>query len=67
MTEQLRTPYNHALHMINETSEALNDLTNGRAVPGDVAASVLTARANLAIASSLLAVADALRAAGSRP
>lgn len=68
MTEIPRIPYGHALHMVNETSEALNELTNGRSVPGEIAVGVLTARSNLAIASALLAVADAIRAtAGSQP
>ncbi|MFB9440016.1 hypothetical protein [Streptomyces showdoensis] len=58
-----RTPYAHALHTINETSTRLNLITEGRGVSGEVAASVLTAHSNLAIASALLAVADALRGA----
>lgn len=56
-----RTPYEHALHKINETSGRLNLITSGRSVPGDTAASVLNAESNLAIATALLAVADAIR------
>lgn len=59
MTE--RTPYQHTLAEINEVNQNLNTITSGRGVPDDIAIGVLTARSNLAIASSLLAVADAIR------
>jgi hypothetical protein len=58
-----RTPYEHALHKINETSGRLNLITNGRGIPGDIAASVLNAESRLAVAAALLAVADAIRSA----
>lgn len=62
-----RTPYNHALHLINETSESLRmieALPNGRPrdLDGPTAVGALATRSNLAIASALLAVADALKA-----
>ncbi|MFF7829755.1 hypothetical protein ACFZCM_31520 [Streptomyces rochei] len=62
-----RTPYDHALWLINTVDEGVNGmvtLPNGspRDLAGHIAAGVLTARSNLAIASALLAVADALRA-----
>lgn len=59
MTE--RTPYQHTLAEINEVNQNLNTITSGWGVSGDIAIGVLTARSNLAIASSLLAVADAIR------
>lgn len=57
-----RTPYDHTLAEINDITEALNGITSSGRIPGDIAASVITARSNLAVASSLLAVADAIRA-----
>ncbi|MGV9282149.1 hypothetical protein [Streptomyces sp. NPDC003730] len=63
-----RTPYEHALHQINEVSDQTNRVTgigaNARSIDPVTTNAVLTARSNLAIASALLAVADALR---SRP
>lgn len=64
-TQTERRPYEHALAVINEVAAATNVIT-GTAdaphnLPGDIAASVLTVRSNLAIASALLAVADAIR------
>lgn len=60
-----RTPYTHALHVINTVNDATNVITglpdNPRGLPADTAASVLTVRSNLAIAAALLAVADAIR------
>lgn len=62
-----RTPYDHALWLINSVDEGVNGMVTlptgrPRDLPGPTAAGVLTARSNLAIASALLAVADALRA-----
>jgi hypothetical protein len=61
-----RTPYDHAMHVINEAAQGLHGieaLPDGR--PRDLssttAVGVLTIRSNLAIASALLAIADALR------
>lgn len=51
-----RTPYDHTLAEINDLTAAINRIANGP-TPGDVTAGILTARANLAIASALLAVA----------
>ncbi|MER7815631.1 hypothetical protein [Streptomyces sp. NPDC096153] len=71
-----RTPYEHTLHVIEETAECLRTgvetLPDGRArdLDGPTAIGALTVRSNLAIASALLAVADALRAPqaeGKRP
>ncbi|MCX5587585.1 hypothetical protein [Streptomyces erythrochromogenes] len=56
-----RLPYEHTLNEINDINQACNGITGGRGVPGDVAVGVLAARSNLAIASALLAVADAIR------
>jgi acetyl-CoA acetyltransferase len=61
MTAQ-RLPYDHTLSEINDVNQALNTITDGRGVPDNIAVGVLTIRSNLAIASSLLAVADAIRA-----
>jgi hypothetical protein len=65
-----RGPYEHSLAQINTTAENLRgieSLPDGR--PRDLssatAVGVLTIRSNLAIASALLAIADALR--GSAP
>lgn len=62
----IRKPYAHALHLINHTNEAINGVTtrpDGR--PRDLdptmSASTLTALSNLALASALLAMADAVR------
>lgn len=66
MTEPTeRLPYAHTLSEINDINQAINVITGGR-IPGDIAVGVLTARSNLAIASSLLAVADAIRATTAR-
>ncbi|MCX5253650.1 hypothetical protein OOK27_05605 [Streptomyces canus] len=68
MTEPVsRTPYDHALAEINTTAENLRgieSLPNGRPrdLDGPTAVGALAVRSNLAIASALLAVADALRA-----
>ncbi|MEV6102630.1 hypothetical protein [Nocardia sp. NPDC051981] len=61
---EARTPYDYTLQTINETATRLNLITGGRSVAGDVAAAVLTAQSNLAIASALLAVADAVARQG---
>lgn len=63
-----RTPYDHALWLINQVNQAVNRvaaLPDGtpRDLDGPTTAGVLGASSNLAIASALLAVADALRAA----
>jgi hypothetical protein len=68
MTERIeRTPYAHALHVTNETAESLRmieALPDGRPrdLDGPTAVGALTVRSNLAIASALLAIADAIRA-----
>ncbi|MFI5985090.1 hypothetical protein ACIBEA_30015 [Streptomyces sp. NPDC051555] len=65
-----RTPYEHTLSEINDINQALNVITGSGRIPGDIAAGVLAARSNLAIASSLLAIADAIRSTqpdGSQP
>lgn len=56
-----RLPYEHTLSEINDINQALNTITDGRGLPADIAVGVMTTRSNLAIASSLLAVADAIR------
>ena len=61
-----RTPYNHALHLINHTNDAISNATtspDGRHRDMDATAmsGTLNALSNLAIASALLAVADAVR------
>jgi hypothetical protein len=67
MTEHVsRLPYDHALTEINTTAESLRmieALPGGRPrdLDGPTVIGVLTVRSNLAIASALLAVADALR------
>lgn len=62
MTEPMtqRLPYEHTLSEINDITTSLNVIAN-TGVPGDLAVGILTARSNLAIASSLLAIADAIR------
>jgi hypothetical protein len=55
-----RLPYAHTLSEINDVNASLNVIA-GTGIPGDLAVGVLTARSNLAIASALLAVADAIR------
>lgn len=69
-----RTLRDDAIDMINQTSQRLDHITRhpdgtSRALPGDVTAGVLTAHSNLAIATALVAVADAIRATapGSQP
>lgn len=66
MPEQIaRRPYDHALHQINEVSEQTNRVTgtgdSPRSIDPVTTVAVLNARSNLAIASALLAIADALR------
>ncbi|MEU7416682.1 hypothetical protein [Streptomyces antibioticus] len=61
-----RLPYEHTLAEINTTSSGLGGieaLPSGRPrdLDGPTAIGVLMVRSNLAIASALLAVADALR------
>ncbi|KOU50546.1 hypothetical protein ADK55_18560 [Streptomyces sp. WM4235] len=62
----------NAIDMVNLTSRRLDLITGypdgtSRSVPGDVAAGVLTAQSNLAIATALIAVADAIRATAAEP
>ncbi|MFI8300021.1 hypothetical protein ACIGCZ_29255 [Streptomyces nigra] len=62
-----RKPYDHALYLINRTNENITAVTTDafggmRALDGPTSAGVLAASSNLAIASALLAVADAIRA-----
>ncbi|WP_432041445.1 hypothetical protein [Streptomyces cadmiisoli] len=62
-----RKPYDHALHLINHTNEAVNAVTTmpdgqPRNLPPEATSGVLIANAGLAVASALLAVADAIRA-----
>ena len=62
-----RAPYEHALAEVNTTAESLRGieaLPNGRPrdLDGPTAVGLLTVRSNLAIASALLAIADAVRA-----
>ncbi|MGW0131924.1 hypothetical protein [Streptomyces sp. NPDC003299] len=61
-----RKPYDHALWLINQVDEGVRGMTSWsggqqRVLPGDVAVGLLTVRSNLAIASALVAVAEALR------
>lgn len=61
-----RRPYDHALHLINHTNEAVNSAIrtpDGRHRDMDATAmsGTLNALSNLAIASALLAVADAIK------
>lgn len=62
----VRAPYDHALAEINNTTANLRNierLPDGRLrdLDGPMAIGALTIRSNVAIASALLAVADALR------
>lgn len=67
MTEAVsRAPYAHALAEVNTTSASLRNieaLPSGRPrdLDGPTVIGVLAVRSNLAIASALLAIADALR------
>ncbi|MFH9013993.1 hypothetical protein ACH4C6_21760 [Streptomyces sp. NPDC017943] len=61
-----RKPHDHALWLINGVDESINAmcrLPSGRSrdLDGPTAVGVLTVRSNLAIASALVAVAEALR------
>ncbi|MEV0244945.1 hypothetical protein AB0I06_34285 [Streptomyces sp. NPDC050674] len=61
-----RKPHDHALWLINNVDEGVNGmctLPDGRVrdLPGPLAVGILTVRSNLAIASELVAVAEALR------
>lgn len=62
-----RNPYEHTLVEVNETLKGLQGITvmpggGLRNLDGPTAIGVLAARSNLAVASALLAVADAIRA-----
>ena len=64
-----RTPYDHTLHLINSVGQSVDGITmrpdgRPRDLDGPTAVGALVATSNLAIASALLAVADALH---SRP
>ena len=61
-----RPPHDHALWLINNVEENITGMVtqpNGqtRNVDGPTAVGILTARSNLAIASALVAIAEALR------
>jgi hypothetical protein len=62
-----RAPYDHALYLINEVNRNINEATlfpdgRSRGIDSTALSGVLNASSNLAIASALLAVADAIRA-----
>lgn len=66
-----RKPYDHALHLINNVSQSVDGMAvrpdgRPRDLDGPTAVGTLIATSNLAIASALLAVADALRPADVR-
>ncbi|KMS79086.1 hypothetical protein ACH49_13600 [Streptomyces leeuwenhoekii] len=61
-----RPPHDHALWLINNIEQGITNmvtLPNGhlRDLDGPTAVGILTVRSNLAIASALVAVAEALR------
>lgn len=61
-----RTPRDHALWLINNVEQGINGMVTlpsgqTREVDGPTAVGILTVRSNLAIASALVAVAEALR------
>ncbi|EYT83996.1 hypothetical protein CF54_04105 [Streptomyces sp. Tu 6176] len=61
-----RTPYDHALWLVNSVDQGINGMVtlpdgHPRDVDGPTAVGILTVRSNLAIASALVAVAEALR------
>ena len=63
---ETRRPYDHALHAINELNTQVNEITTWptgqpRPLEARMSAAVLEVRGQLAIASALLAVADAIR------
>ncbi|MFD1656958.1 hypothetical protein ACFSL4_01585 [Streptomyces caeni] len=63
---EARRPYDHTLHAINELNEQVSAITTWptgqpRPLDGRMSATVLQVRGQLAIASALLAVADAIR------
>lgn len=68
MTDQptARLPRDHALWLINQTQDSLNRMatlpdSRPRDLDGPTAAGVLTAWSGLAIASAIVALADAVR------
>ena len=66
MEPTVRNPYHHALHQINDVEEVIKRITETpagamRPVGDTMAAGILTARSNLAIAAALLALADSAR------
>ncbi|MGY1500828.1 hypothetical protein ACW4TU_30325 [Streptomyces sp. QTS52] len=65
-TPTARPPHDHALWLINNVEEGINGMVTlpggqTRNVDGPTAVGILAARSNLAIASALVAVAEALR------
>lgn len=70
MTDPIaRAPYDHALHLVNTVSQSVDKIAEWpdgrpRDLDGPTAVGTLVATSNLAIASALLAVADAIRANG---
>lgn len=66
-TTSASAPYHSALFQIADTTRRLNLITGNRKVSEDIAVGVLNAQSNLAIATSLLAVADAIRATNAGP
>lgn len=67
MTERVeRAPYDHALHLINTSCQSIDRIAEypdgrSRDLDGPTAVGTLVVTSNAAIASALLAVADALR------
>jgi hypothetical protein len=70
VTERIpRKPYDHALHLVNTVGQGVGKIAEwpdgrSRDLDGSTAVGALVATSNLAIASALLAVADAIRANG---
>ncbi|WP_405204399.1 hypothetical protein OG795_15330 [[Kitasatospora] papulosa] len=58
-----RRPDHHAAHLINHVNAEISRNADGTDVPREVAVGIWTAQAHLAVASALLAVADAIRTA----
>jgi len=61
-----RRPYDHALHTINEVNQTINGIASmpsggPRPLDGHLTGALTRARAQIAVASALLAVADAIR------
>ncbi|MEU8805034.1 hypothetical protein [Streptomyces anthocyanicus] len=58
-----RNPDHHAAHVINHVNSEISRNADGTDVPRDLAVNIWAVQAQLATASALLAVADAIRAA----